>query len=204
MKRVIIVTAFSSEQLIDQYRHYPFIAVEGGVEKLTKKGIVPFKVIGDFDSYDLLNVYQVVKKDQVTILSSNKDYSDTEMAIILAQKLNFDEVIILNDFNGRFDHVYSLVLCLKKYYPLKVFLEDDHNRLRYWPNGEYRLKKGNYRYFGIFAFPKANITLASVAYPLKEREINFDETLVLSNEIEGEWASIIVESGGVLLIESRD
>lgn len=204
MKTVVIVTPFADITLIQKYHDFPSIAVESGFLKLISLGIKPIKVIGDFDSSSLESIKNKTDDQNLIVLPTHKDFSDTEEAIILAKKMGYDNIILLASLGGRYDHAHSLLLCLKKYYSLSITLEDLNNRIHYLKKGSFKIEKEPYPYFGIFGFPKAVITLKGVAYPLTRKKIKFDETLVISNEVNSENALVKVIRGQVLLIESKD
>lgn len=96
------------------------IAADSGLEVLDlfndyyKKNIfLPDVILGDMDSLknkNLLKKYKDFSKCQIEKFNPYKDFSDTELALILASKLKSDNSIItlIGGSGGRIDHLMSI------------------------------------------------------------------------------------------------
>ena len=120
------------------------------------------------------------------------------------QKLGFDEMIILSSIKGRYDHVHSLLLLLKKYSQCKLSIEDDNNLITYLEKGNHIIQKQDYKYVGFFGFPEAIISVDNSAYKVKKLKLKFTETKAVSNELLDRVAEIDVHKGGVLVVQSKE
>ena len=130
--------------------------------------------------------------------------TDTEAAVDYMQKLGFDEMIILSSIKGRYDHVHSLLLLLKKYSQCKLSIEDDNNLITYLEKGNHIIQKQDYKYVGFFGFPEAIISVDNSAYKVKKLKLKFTETKAVSNELLDRVAEIDVHKGGVLVVQSKE
>ncbi|MBT4121170.1 MAG: thiamine diphosphokinase [Candidatus Magasanikbacteria bacterium] len=85
----------------------------------------PDYVIGDMDSIDkeLLVEYQLSDKVKV-IFDKDKNKTDLELAIELAQTLKPSQIIILGAVGDRLDHTFGNLACLSKF-DGKIKIEDE-------------------------------------------------------------------------------
>ncbi|MDZ4183220.1 MAG: thiamine diphosphokinase, partial [Candidatus Cloacimonadaceae bacterium] len=95
------------------------IAIDAGLNFIHHKGIAPQLIIGDFDSLNpsLLELYPDVSR---LTFSSHKDETDTELAVDWCLENSFDEIIICNDLEGRFDHALALLQNMLKAHQMGV------------------------------------------------------------------------------------
>lgn len=173
MRKVVIVTSFASKNSILKYSNTPLIGVEKGIELINKCGLTPVLGIGDFDTLDYQTALNYLKPNQIVRLNPHKDMTDTEAAVDYMQKLGFDEMIILSSIKGRYDHVHSLLLLLKKYSQCKLSIEDDNNLITYLEKGNHIIQKQDYKYVGFFGFPEAIISVDNSAYKVKKLKLKF-------------------------------
>ena len=204
MRKVVIVTSFASKNSILKYSNTPLIGVEKGIELINKCGLTPVLGIGDFDTLDYKTALNYLKPNQIVRLNPHKDMTDTEAAVDYMQKLGFDEMIILSSIKGRYDHVHSLLLLLKKYSQCKLSIEDDNNLITYLEKGNHIIQKQDYKYVGFFGFPEAIISVDNSAYKVKKLKLKFTETKAVSNELLDRVAEIDVHKGGVLVVQSKE
>lgn len=95
------------------------IAIDAGLYFLHQKGFAPHLIIGDFDSLSpsLLQLYPDVPR---LTFPSHKDETDTELAVDWCLENSFDEIIICNDLEGRFDHALALLQNMLKAHQMGV------------------------------------------------------------------------------------
>ena len=185
-------------KLVD--RSIPYIGVDGGIASLKKLGITPAYVIGDFDSYDAAHL----SKDIASIhLPCRKDYTDTEVAIMEAEKLGYDEIELYGVTGGRLDHFFAITRQLVKYRHLHISLHNDQNVLWLLSTGKYEISKNDYTYLSFFAVTPSVITLSKVAYPLDHYQLVYEDALCVSNEIIGNSAFVEIE-GLVFCLQSNN
>lgn len=202
---------FALEILKKPFDH--IIGVDGGVRFCYEQGIVPTRIVGDFDTLppEILEWYK--KNSQVEIREFNpvKDDTDTQIAVELALELGSSHITILGGTGTRIDHVLGNIQIL--YFPFQRGVEcvllDSHNRIRL-VQGRYCIRKAEQygSYFSLIPFTTdvTGVTLKGVKYPLDKHHFTVlgSGSLGVSNEIVDEQAVILSESGILILIESKD
>ena len=215
MKYVIISGGYIEDRFaLDWLRRNKYdcmIAADSGMNFLHRNGIVPDIVAGDFDSVDDDSLDEFSSLPEVEILRLNpiKDDTDTEFVIREAIRRGATEIMILGATGTRLDHVlanvYLLGIGLEE--GVQIQLVDAHNRIRITAD---KLEISKTEQFGDFVSvlpvkgDAKGVTLTGMKYPLQDASVSCFSSLGVSNEIAGEKATISVENGILLVIESRD
>ena len=92
------------------------IAADSGLIAAESAGIKPHLLIGDFDSLPDTQEYTTVYADILAAYppeciirhEREKDFTDTELAFLLAKEKGCDEVWILGGGGGRIDHLFGI------------------------------------------------------------------------------------------------
>lgn len=168
-------------------RTIPYIAVDGGIAWLNKLAIQPIYIVGDFDSYDQ---NQIMESAHITILPCHKDYTDTEVALMEAVKMGYDEIELYGVTGGRLDHFFAVCRLLVHYQDLSITIKDDQNKIFLLSRGVHIISKEDYDYLSFFAIERVCLTLKSVAYPLDHFYLDYDNGLCVSNEIVGSFCQV--------------
>ena len=114
---------FVKETIID-FEKDTIYAIDKGLEICDKLKIPISKIIGDFDSVDS-NILKKYPNEKIMRFSSDKDNSDTELAVNNALKYNFHEIIILNSSGARLDHfLFNVLILFKKPEVIKILSSD--------------------------------------------------------------------------------
>ena len=185
------------------------IGVDGGAYWLLTHGIVPDVAIGDFDSVTKSELGQIKKSGANIIqeLPHPKYVTDLELAVEHAIGLKSKEVWIFGAIGTRFDHTHAGIQVLLKLSSHNVcgYLVDRNNEIQI-VRRELTLKPSKvFPYVSIFPVgEKATVTLTGFRYNISQKVFVRGSTLGVSNEIVALSARIIVHSGTVLLICSRD
>lgn len=180
---------------IEEYTVY---ACDSAVSDLYQQNIKIDLAIGDFDSLEDLSLLENIKTIK---LNKEKDYSDTSYAINHAYN-HSDEVILLGGIKGsRIDHFIANVLLLEQFKNLKII--DDTNKLFILEKGVHTINKEDYEYLTIFPIVDSLITLKGTKYTLDKKHLKEKDQLGLSNEIILNSATIKIEYGKVLIIQSK-
>jgi thiamine pyrophosphokinase len=85
------------------------IAVDGGLKRCLELNLLPDIVIGDFDSIEPSFLTQLPVSCKKLAFSSEKNETDTQLAMQYCLEHNALEIVICNDLSGRFDHSFALV-----------------------------------------------------------------------------------------------
>lgn len=178
------------------------ICADGGLIMAEKLNLTADILIGDFDSAEQPDGYELIK------LPREKDVTDSEAAIDLAVSKGYDDITVLGGLGGRFDHTMGNIGMLAKYLGKiggLVFV-DGYNRVSMMEPGTYEIPKGNYRYMGLIAYDGSvtSLTVKGVKYPLVSHLLTCDTTLGVSNEILADSAILNFRKGKLLVIQSSD
>ena len=186
------------------------IAADSGATWLAGIGVRPDVVIGDMDSVDP-SLLERLEADGVAIERhpSEKDASDAELAVARAVSAGADELLVLGALGGeRLDHGLTNVLLLadRSWSGVAVTIVRGDTTLR-------AVHGGNQVVLG--GAPGDLVTLLSVdgdaagvrtrglRYPLNGEALALGRSRGLSNEVEQAPASVSLERGTLLVIETR-
>ncbi len=169
------------------------ICCDGAAQNLIKTKIKPDIVLGDMDSLEpfLLSNF---KKEEIKIIEypAQKDFTDTELALDYALKLNPEKIYILG----------NVFLLLKgKKANTETHLIDEYAET-FLPQEEVFFNDAVGCTVSLLSVsPKVEgITLHGFAYPLNNETLRMGETRGLSNYIKESPAKINFASGDLLVI----
>jgi len=191
------------------------IAVDKGLMTADALRIPIDYLVGDFDSLspELLDKYMDKKKqeEEFQILEFNpvKDATDTQIAIELAIKLKVKEMVILGATGTRMDHalgnIHLLLLPLKE--KIKAFIIDTYNKIYLIDQNTTLSKSELYgEFLSLLPFTDVveGITLIGFKYPLTNKTYFTGDSLGISNEVIEKQSDILLKSGILIVIESKD
>ena len=179
MNRILIVTGgsvdyeWAADFLSDRKYSY-IIAVDGGYKHVVSLNIKADAAVGDFDSLDS-EIFSSIDKSIVDIYPSEKDFTDTELALHKAMEMDPEEIDIIGGTGSRADHFMTSVMNLK-------FCE----------------------YVSLVPLSDIIVTLEGFKYPLDKANVSFGTTICQSNEIKENEGCITVHKGIVAVCESKD
>ncbi len=179
------------------------ICADGGRSRAEMISIQPDWYVGDNDSGG------TPEGLPSTLLPSEKDVSDMEMAIDQAFELGYRELLLAGCTGGRGDHHLANLGLLEEIWNRggSAVLVDEYNEFRFLPTGVYQVENSpRYKYLGLIPLDKTvtGVCLRGVKYPLEEFTLRRGSTRSISNEIlEGEQAEVVIGSGCVLLVRSQ-
>lgn len=218
--RILILTGgYISTEFVREYLMVEvfttIIAVDKGLIVADSLNLPINYVVGDFDSVpeQVLNKYRNSSRinNTLKIMEYNpvKDATDTHIALNLAMDLQGDEIVMLGATGTRFDHALANIQLLRT--PLerqiRTYILDEHNKI-YLINSRMKLRKdklfGDYISLLPYTEQVTNVTLEGFKYPLYNKTLISGDSLGVSNEIISEEANILLDSGTLIVIESRD
>ena len=180
------------------------ISADSGYKNATLMGVHTNILIGDFDS--LGSIPDDV--DEVKQLPSEKDVTDTQIAVETAIEHGAEEIIIIGSTSGRLDHAFSNVAILEKYWGshISMYIVNGQNRVRFIRNSGYIVVRSQYKYFSVLAVDEKvkGVSIDGGKYPLRNAVLYRNNQFAVSNEITKNCALINVRKGGVYIIESKD
>lgn len=212
--RVVVVaggelTAFDVKQ-IDQDRDW-IIAADGGAKHLADYGIIPHLLVGDMDTLIPEQLHQM-KKQQIEIkyLPTEKNETDTHYACEQALGYQPEEIILLGVLGGkRFDHALANIGLLEwlTEQGMKAMIYAETNRLQLLVGPtKATIQKGIYQYLSLLPISEQvnGIYTQGLKYTLHNGTLTRGWTRGLSNEWADGQATIQIQRGKVLLVESSD
>lgn len=199
------------DELIQFYYRYSdfVIGVDGGCKCLLKNNIIPDYIVGDFDSSD---------EDDVNFLESNgaikhqynseKDFTDSEIAVNLAADNHATEIILLGGTGTRFDHTFAnigLMLKMKKI-GINLIIVDENNKINMIDKNAQFKRDKNYDYISFLAYKDEvfNLEIKGAKYSLENFNLKVGEGRTVSNEFLKDEIDVSFTSGIILAIYSKD
>jgi thiamine pyrophosphokinase len=186
------------------------IAADSGAEWLTSRGVLPDLVIGDMDSIEP-SLLERIEAQGVTVERHPpaKEASDVELAVERAVADGSDEVVIVGSLGGeRLDHELANLLLLvdPRWAGTELSLVRGGTTVRGLRAGGTRQLEGAPGDM-VTLLPiggdASGVTAAGLRYPLDRETLLIGRSRGLSNEIEEAPASVSLEGGTLLVIETR-
>lgn len=182
------------------------LAADKGLESFLYYNIEPHYALGDFDSINL-KIMEKIKKTKILKYNSDKDSTDSEIALLKAIELGIDEIVLLGVTGTRIDHMLSnlglLDICLNN--NVKAYIRDSNNKVLL-TNKSIKLygSPGQYISFQCFGEPVKNFSIKGAKYELNNHMLSFGDRRCVSNEFLENPIEVIFKEGKVLIIYSND
>ncbi|MBU3226876.1 thiamine diphosphokinase [Clostridium algidicarnis] len=195
--------------LNDEIRDCDFlIAADKGGEVLYRAGISPNILLGDFDSIDekVFNHFKTNLED-IEIYPKEKDFTDTELALIKALEKKAKEIVFLGCTGSRLDHMLAnlglLETCLDN--GVDAYIKDDNNCI-FLRNKNCSLKGeyGQILSFQAFKEEVEEFNIYGAKYDLRDYRLQFGDPRTVSNEFLKEDVRIEFKKGIVMVMYSKD
>ncbi|NRT77187.1 thiamine diphosphokinase [Clostridium beijerinckii] len=199
-----------SEKLLKKYiGEVEFIiAADKGSECLYKYNIIPDLLLGDFDSAkkEILDNMKL-KVKEVLEFQPEKDYTDTEIAVMEAIKRGAEKIYLFGATGTRMDHTLGnigLMLTTKKK-GANLEILDDNNRL-YLGENKMRLygKYGENISFHALSDKVSKLQISGGKYNLPSYDLGLLDPRAICNEFIDTPIDITYEKGELLVIHSID
>lgn len=182
------------------------IAADSGLNNAQALGISVSAVVGDYDS--LGHTPDVPKDVEVITVPTEKDVTDTQLAVEYALGKGATDITIIGGLGGRLDHTLSNLAILEDLASKRVraTVADGQNRVRLLRNDSTILPRSPYTYVSLLALDPIvkGVEIEGVKYPLKGAKLQRSFQYAVSNEITGNCCFISVRRGALLIVESRD
>lgn len=181
------------------------VAADSGYNNAVKLGVKPDFAVGDFDSFPENKIPSDVERINVP---SEKDFTDTMLAVEVALEKGAREIVIIGGLDGRLDHTLSNMSVLEMLAERNVCatIENGKNRVRFIKGTSTLVPKSKYKYLSLIAADEKikGVSIEGCKYPLDNAVLKKNKQYAVSNEIEGNVALISVRKGGLFIIESSD
>ncbi len=181
------------------------IAADGGVRNAERLGVKSDCILGDFDSLG----YIPDGADEV--YPSQKDDTDTLLAVKHGLSRGFLDFLILGGLGGRLDHTVANFSALDylRNHGAKGMLADENTVVRLFGQDD-EIKPvlgGEENYFSVFPYgcEYAVISMSGVEYPTVRQKFDSSFPLGVSNHVTNyEAFHMTIHEGKALVIECRE
>ena len=197
------------KKMLEQYEDAVVYAVDGGLAVADEAGVVPDYLVGDFDTADAALVERYERSCITLRHKSEKDATDTELALDDALERGAERIVLLGATGSRLDHtmanIHMLYRVLQK--GKEACIINENNRITLYGNSFVRRREelfGEYVSFLPFFGEVTGVTLSGVKYPLSGATMTAGNSLGISNEGLEEEIRVSFSSGYLLMIEARD
>ncbi|MBA9084058.1 thiamine pyrophosphokinase [Fontibacillus solani] len=209
--RVLIFTGGQIDPaLLDEIRQEDIIiGADRGALFLIKHDIIPDIAVGDFDSVtpEEMEVIRAHSRELIACDAINKDLTDTELAIDLAIDKQPGEIVIIGALGSRLDHTLSNVHMLLRamHHQITASIMDHNNYVTLTGSSSIVQSRG-YTYVSLLPLTPevTGIYLDGFMYPLEDATLKIGQSLGISNRLLDTEGTVRIESGFLLIIQSKD
>ena len=184
------------------------ISVDGGARHLRNMNIVPDLMVGDFDSVNM-DDFDYYRELGVPVdrYPSEKDMTDSELAIERAIEKGASELVLLGALGSIIDHSIAHVLMLKQYLDrgITVCIADEKNEL-YMSTQTVTFNSRKNKKLSIIPISETvtGVSTEGLKYPLDNATMKLGTTWGVSNEFINAKATVSIGEGIVLICLSQD
>jgi thiamine pyrophosphokinase len=184
------------------------IGADSGANCLYNYNIQPDLLVGDFDSIDK-KVLDYFKKNNciIDIYPTEKDYTDTEIAVKKALCMKPNEIVFLGCTGSRVDHLLGnigmLKICLEN--GINASIKDENNNIRLI-DASTSLKGTVGEIFSVQSYGDeiVGLTIEGAKYPLNDYNLKIGESITISNEFVTPQVELKFKTGMLMVILSSD
>ena len=185
---------------------YPLVCADGAADSLKAFNILPDVLIGDLDSIAPATLKDMEQKGvQVEKWPPEKDYTDTELALLYCSQRKAKQVFLFGSVGSRLDHSLANVFLTVRAQKLgiRLYLVTNTSIIT-MVDKELFLegKPGDLLSLLPITNQVTGATLKGFKYPLENATIELGSTLGISNEFLTTETSIAVKSGYLLAIHT--
>jgi thiamine pyrophosphokinase len=182
------------------------IAADGGARHAAPLGLPLHQVVGDFDSLSAADVDELEAAGvAVTRFPTNKDATDTELALLAALDAGATEIALLCTWGGRSDHAIGTLALLAhpRCDAVAIAILDEQTRTQLLRSGAALTLRGEVgRTISLIAWGSdATVTATGMRWPLNNELLAAGSTRGISNVAIAAEAVVTAHNGAVLVSE---
>jgi thiamine pyrophosphokinase len=182
------------------------IAADGGANWLAAQGRVPDVLIGDMDSVTP-EVLRALEDGRCRLVRrpSDKDETDTELALLEAVALGAGRITILGALGGRADHALAniLLLTMPQLMGIETVIDDGHSHLALVrDDGTIRGEEGDIVSLLPIGGDVEGIVTEGLKYPLRGETLHLGPARGVSNVLLGPVARVTLRKGLLLTVHT--
>lgn len=208
IKRVLVVTGGSVLRTMPDLGRFDLIvAADSGVDSAFALGLAPDVVIGDLDSVSDGGLRRVRESDIKVVTSpTDKDFTDTELAIRHAVETGCASVLVLSPGGGRLDHAHGVLTSLANpefaRLAIEAVIDTAHVTVLHGHASIHVPRRGSH----LLALHAMNgtadgITTSGLRWNLSGESLQPWASRGVSNEMLADSAEIAVDRGAVIVVQ---
>ena len=195
----IITGAMPPGKIVPPKKNDLLIAADGGLDHLTRQGLTPHLIVGDFDSLG-----RVPAGDNIIRHPVEKDDTDTLLAIKTGLARGYKTFLLYGCLGGRLDHTYANLQALLYLARRGAagFLLGQGMAATVILSTQLHFAPGHQGTISVFCpdGEARGVDLTGLHYPLQDAVLTSDFPLGVSNQFTGEAASVSVREGSLLVM----
>jgi len=210
-KRVVI---FAGGKLSPEYLHVLdeddfLIGADEGALFLLNNGYTPDISVGDFDSVTAaeLERIQAGSRETITCDAFDKDLTDSELALDIAMNTQPEHILMLGVTGTRIDHTLASIQMMTRALQRQISCAVmDSNNYVTLTGSQALVQERGYTYVSLLPLTPevTGITLQGFLYPLTGATLKLGQSLGVSNRLSAPSGTVTIESGLLLIIQSKD
>ncbi|MDP8206244.1 MAG: thiamine diphosphokinase [Candidatus Electryonea clarkiae] len=186
------------------FQKYSYIiAVDGALDKLLEKGIMPHAVTGDFDSVSEVVLKELQFAGGEIIHQAEQNSTDFEKTLNLCKSKGFRQADVIGFSGSRIDHnlsVWDAALRFSRHIKLK-FIDQIAESFIITDAASYNIDKKSGHICSIIPLLPCNgVSLSGFNWSIDDEEFALGRQISSSNEILDETAVVSLESGALLIV----
>jgi len=185
------------------------ICADGGTGPALALGLTPDLIVGDMDSIDAELLAKMQAQGVSTqVFSTEKDKTDTQLALEAAVSRGADQITILGGIGDRLDHTWSTIMSTVDwvYRGIKIsFYNPNQSIYIVKGEGEVSLQGKPGEIVSLLALTVVfGVTTEGLKYPLSRAELQPYQPYTVSNELVGERATVAFTNGVLMVVHITD
>ncbi|AIQ47594.1 thiamine pyrophosphokinase [Paenibacillus sp. FSL R7-0273] len=185
------------------------IGADSGALFLVEHGITPDIAVGDFDSVtqEALERIRAGSRETVTCDPVDKDLTDSELALDLALNTRPEYILLMGVTGTRMDHTLASIQMMTRALQRQVSCSVmDSNNYITLTGSQSLVHERGFTYVSLLPMTPevTGITLQGFQYPLENATLKLGQSLAVSNRLLEETGTVTIESGLLLIIQSKD
>lgn len=209
-RRCVIFAGELSELYLKELDKEDYIiGADRGALFLIKHGVIPDIAVGDFDSITQ-EEFKLIEEQCPKVIACDpvdKDLTDSELALDLAIETQPEDILLFGVTGTRIDHTLACIQMMARALQrqIRCSVMDLNNYVTI--TGSHALvQERGYTYVSLLPVTPevTGITLQGFQYPLYEATLKLGQSLGISNRLTSQAGTVTIQSGLLLIIQSKD
>ncbi|AHV97704.1 thiamine diphosphokinase [Paenibacillus sabinae] len=207
---VIFAGGELSELFLKEIDHEDYIiGADRGALFLINHGVIPDIAVGDFDSIKP-DEFKLIEEKCPKVIACDpvdKDLTDSELALDLAIETQPEEILLFGVTGTRLDHTLAGIQMMARALQrqIRCSVMDLTNYVTI-TGSQALVQERGYTYVSLLPVTPevTGITLQGFQYPLTDATLKLGQSLGISNRLTSPTGTVTIQSGLLLIIQSKD